>query len=192
MSCSSVSPNEKGVDYTLPAVRLSDDTWIMDSYKIAAAIDKLHPSPALDLNSPYQARVEQIGAKITSSIVPLIYSRVPVNILNQASVEYWYTTRRQRLGMTVQEYEEKNGGEGAYAGAEPYIKQMTELLKEKEGPFFMGSQVTCADFEWVALLVFFKRVDEAIYAEVLERSGDEAVHKSLLNACASWLERNDY
>ena len=188
----SLPPNEKGTEYTIPTVKLSDGTWMMDSYKIAAALDKLHPSPPLDLHSPYQAKVEQIGAKITASIVPLCYSRVPVNVLNEASVDYWYTTRRQRLGMTVQEYEEKNGGEAAYAGAEPYIKQMTELLKENEGPFFMGSQVTYADFEWVALLVFFKRVDEAIFTEVMKRTGDEAVHNLLLDACAPWLKRNDY
>ncbi|KAJ9149482.1 Glutathione S-transferase [Pleurostoma richardsiae] len=185
-------PNESGTPYTIPTIKLSDGTWIMDSSKIAHTLEKLHPDPPLHLESPYQTRVDQIVSKVGQLVCPLCYSRVPVNLLNEASVEYWYTTRRQRLGMSVQEYEEKYGGEAAYSGAEPYLRQMTELLKENEGPFLMGSEVSYADFTWVALLLFFKRVDEGIFREVLKRTGDEAVHQSLLDACAPWLKRTDH
>lgn len=188
----SLPPNKSGIPYTIPTAILADGTWIADSANIARAVEKLYPEPPLHLDSPYWARVEQIGSKVVQSIVPLCYSRVPVNILNDASVEYWYTTRRQRLGMSVQEYEEKNGGEAAYAGAEPHLKEMTQVLKENDGPFFMGSQVSNADFSWVAVLLFFKRIDEAIFDEVLKRTGDEAVHKLLLESCSPWSQRSDH
>ncbi|CAM1504928.1 Fc.00g025190.m01.CDS01 [Cosmosporella sp. VM-42] len=185
-------PNENGTPYTIPTIQLGDGTWITDSGKIAYTLEKLHPNPSLHLDSPYHTKVEQLASKIVQNVCPLCYSRVPVNLLNEASVEYWYTTRRERLGMTVQEYEEKLGGEAAYLGAEPYLNQMTELLMENDGPFFMGSEASYADFIWVAFLVFFKRVDEGIFVEVLKRTSDEAVHRSLLDACASWLQRMDH
>ncbi|KAF7559137.1 hypothetical protein G7046_g5024 [Stylonectria norvegica] len=181
-------PNKKGPAYTIPTVKLADGTWITDSSKIAQALNEIHPDPFLDLESPYQKQVDQIVINLGQSICPMLYSRIPVNLLNEASVEYWYTTRRQRLGMSVQEYEEKHGGEAAYVNAEPDLKQITALLKEKEGPFLMGSEPTYADFTWVAMLLFSKRVDEGIFNELLKRTGDEAVHKSLLEACGPWLK----
>jgi glutathione S-transferase len=159
----------------------------MDSGKIVRVLEELHPTPPLHLDSPYLPKVEQLAVKITQKLCPLCYSRVPVNILNDASVEYWYTTRRQRLGMTVEEFEEKYGGELAYSDAEPYLKEMTQLLNENDGTFFMGSEVSYADFTWVALLIFFKRVDEGIFSETLARTGDRAVHEWLLEACTPWL-----
>lgn len=164
----------------------------MDSRKIASTLETLHPAPSLHLDSPYLTRVEQTLAKIERSLLLLCYTRIPVNVLNDASVEYWYSTRRERLGMTVQEYEDKHGGEAAYAGAEPHLKELTEMLKETEGPFFMGKEVSYADFTWVALLKFFKRVDEVIFGEVLKRTGDQDVHTGLLDACAEWVERDDH
>ncbi|KAL1844944.1 hypothetical protein VTK73DRAFT_1457 [Phialemonium thermophilum] len=187
----SLPPNEQGVPYTMPVVRLGDGTWIKDSAQIARALEARHPSPPLHLDSPYRARAEQLAGQITKAVVPLCYARIPVSILNEPSVEYWYTTRRQRLGMTVDEYE-KTAGAAAYANAEPHLQQMTELLREKEGPFVLGSEVSYADFEWVAVLEFFRRVDEGVFEEVLKRTGDEAVHRALLEACAPWLKRNDH
>ncbi|KAK9481635.1 hypothetical protein V1527DRAFT_448535 [Lipomyces starkeyi] len=184
-------PNEKGPQYTIPTIKLNG-TWIMDSAKIAHAVDALYPNPPLQINSPYQAKVDDLTIKITQPIVPIIYTRVPVNILNEVSAEYWYATRRQRLRMSVQEFEGKHGGQAAYLDAESHLKEITALLKEKEGPFFMGSEVSYADFTWVAVLTFLKRVDEGIFAEVIKRTGDVAVHNSLLDACAPWLKRTDY
>lgn len=95
--------------------------------------------------------------------------------------------------MPVQEFEHKHGGETAYAGAEPFFKQVTALLKENtEGPFFMGNTVSYADFVWVSALFFFKRVDEGVYKEILKRSGDETVHVKLVEACEPWLKRGSH
>ncbi|KAK2592605.1 hypothetical protein QQS21_009712 [Conoideocrella luteorostrata] len=185
-------PNETGTPYTIPTIKLGDGTWIMDSRKIAAAIEKLHPQPCLHMDSPYLPKVEEILPKIFQNVIPFCYNRIPINLLNEASTQYWYTTRAERVGMPVQEFEKKHGGEAAYEGAEPHLRQMTELLKETEGPFFMGTDVSYADFVWAAALVFFERVDKGMYREILKRTGDEGPHKLLLDGCAPWLKRNDH
>lgn len=95
--------------------------------------------------------------------------------------------------MPVGEFEKKYGGEVAYSSAEPFLQKITALLRDNDaGPFFMGSTVSYADFVWVSALVFFKRVDEDIYRQVLQRTGDQGVHVKLVEACEPWLQRDDY
>ncbi|GAB0134117.1 hypothetical protein EsDP_00002502 [Epichloe bromicola] len=185
-------PNENGTPYTIPTVKLADGTWIMDSRQIADAIEKRHPEPSVHLDSPYLTKVGDVLSKIIEHIRPMCFSRIPVNLLNEASVQYWYDTRKERLGMSVRDFEKKYGGEAAYKAAEPHLKQMTDLLRESDGPFFMGTEPSYADFVWVGALVFFKRVDAEVSKEVLRRTGDRAVHESLLDACAPWLKRDSH
>lgn len=89
--------------------------------------------------------------------------------------------------MSVDEYEAEHGGDQAYVEAAPFLKQLTNLLEENEGPYLMGNEVSYADFAWVAFLVFFRRVDEEVFAKVLDASGNEVVHRALLEACTPWL-----
>lgn len=173
-------------------MKLADGTWIMDSRQIADAIEKSHPEPSVHLDSPYLSKVGDILSKIFEHVRSICYSRIPVNLLNETSVQYWYDTRKERLGMSVQDFEQKYGGEAAYKAAEPHLKQMTDLLRERDGLFFMGTEPSYADFVWVGALVFFKRVDTEVFKEVLRRTGDRAVHESLLDACAPWLKRDSY
>ena len=166
---------------------MADGIWLTDSFAIVQELDRLHPQPSLHLDGPYQAKVNELAAKVMQKIGPECYSRIPETILNEASRQYWYQTRQERLGMSVDQYEAKHGGNTAYAEAEPYLKQLTQLLEENEGLYFMGEQVSYADFSWVAFLVFFKRVDQDIFTSVLGRSGNPAIHQALVAACASWL-----
>lgn len=165
---------------------------MMDSAKIAPVLEKLQPQPSLHLDSPYLSRVTAVFGDIFSRIRPNFYAKIPVNLLNDVALDFWYTTRRERLGMSVEEFEAKHGGEPSYAAAEPFLQQMTALLKENGGPFFLGKEASYADFVWVSGLVFMKRIDNAILNEVLRRTGDASVHEALLDACAPWLKRNDH
>ena len=186
-----MAPNEAGTAYTIPTV-IVDDTWIMDSRKIAAAIEQRHPSPSVHLDSPLLPRVE---AAVRPAIMPLMaifYTRVPTHVLNPVSVEYWYRTRGERIGMSVFENERINGGEKAHSAAEEGWKTLTALLKENKGPYFMGETVSYADFVWTGALLFVKRADEELYAEMLSRSGDASVHEGLLNACEPWWRRDSH
>lgn len=190
---SSLPPNETGTPYTIPTVKLPDNTWIMDSRKIVDHIEKSHPEPSMHLESPYLAKLEDLLPNVFQYMRAICYARVPVNLLNDVSIDYWYTTRAERIGMSVQDFEKNHGGETAYSSAEPYLQQVTALLRENsDGPFFMGKTVSYADFVWVSALVFFKRVDETVYQEVLKRTGDESIHVKLLEACQPWLKRHDH
>ncbi|KAG8411061.1 hypothetical protein J3458_016171 [Metarhizium acridum] len=189
----SLPPNESGIPYTIPTVILPDNTWIMDSRKIANFIEKSHPQPSVHLDSPILPKVEQLTSDMLNQVRAACISRIPDNLLNKQSADYWYTTRAKRVGMPVGEFEKKYGGEAAYAGAEPFLQGITALLQENSaGPFFMGSTVSYADFVWVSALIFLKRIDEDIYRQVLQRTGDKGVHVKLVEACEPWLKRNNY
>jgi glutathione S-transferase len=165
----------------------------MDSRQIANHIEKTHPQPPVHLDSPYLTKVEELVISIFAPLRPICYMRVPANLLNEASKPYWLTTRAERVGMPLDEHERQSGGEAAYRGSEPHLKQITSLLQENsDGPYFMGRTVSYADFVWVSALVFFKRVDGALFEQVLKRTGDEAAHVALLDACEPWLKRSGY
>ncbi|KID89325.1 Glutathione S-transferase, protein, partial [Metarhizium majus ARSEF 297] len=165
----------------------------MDSRKIANHMEESHPQPSVHLDSPILPKVEQLTSDVFHHLLAVYIARIPVNLLNSHSADYWYTTRGEAVGMPVGEFEKKYGGEVAYAGAGPFLQKITALLRDNDaGPFFMGSTVSYADFVWVSALVFFKRVDEDMYRQVLQRTGDKGVHVKLVEACEPWLQRDDY
>ena len=95
--------------------------------------------------------------------------------------------------MPIEKLAQEKGGSKAYDAFGPAIKEVTAMLKENpEGPYFLGNTVSYADFVWAALLVFFKRIGQASFNQLLERSGDAETHLKLLEACAPWIKRSDY
>jgi glutathione S-transferase len=185
-------PSPSAPHYTIPTVVLADGTWITDSMEIAKALEKLQPSPSLTLDSPYQTKIDELAVDVFKQISPNIVNRIPYTILNPISREYWLKSRKERLGMSTQEYEAKHGGPAAYERAAPFLKEITRLLKENGGPFFSGKQVTYADFSWVIYLVFFSRIHPDVYEGMLQATGDRAPHEALREACAPWLKRLTY
>ncbi|KAJ6441429.1 thioredoxin-like protein [Purpureocillium lavendulum] len=189
----SVPPNAEGYPYTIPAVKLADGTWLMDSRAIVSAIEERHPSPSVHLSSPYQARIEALVPAVMKALMPVLYAQIPRRLLEPASTEYWYPVRGAKVGMHVDEFEAKHGGEAAYAAAEQPLRDITAMLEENgDGPFLQGAEVCYADFVWVAFLEFVRRIGDDVYGEVLARTGDRAVHEKLMEAAGPWLKRNDH
>lgn len=93
--------------------------------------------------------------------------------------------------MTLEELEKDLGGESAWTSAAPLLEELTGLLKENEGPFFEGTEVTYADFVWAAALLFFQTVGGEVFQELLKASGDARPHLDLLEAVRPWSERRD-
>lgn len=165
----------------------------MDSRPIADALERLHPSPALHLASPYQARVDAAVPRAFEALRPILYARVPQSLLTPPSAAYWHPSRAARVGMPLDEFEATRGGEAAYGAAEAPLRDVSAMLREGAGgPFFQGAAVSYADFVWVAFLVFVRRVGRDVYEEVLRRTGDREVHEKLVEACGPWLERDDH
>ena len=183
--------------YTSPTVRFpsydrpSGPQWVMDSRKIAAALEEKHPDPPLHLDSLILPKVEAIIGKIMPALGPIILPRVPRNILNERSKSYFEKTRAERCGMTLDELEKSGkGGEKAYDNAMPHLKELAELLNETKGPFFMGETVSYADFVVVGFFQFVKRVGEDdVFPRIMQI---DPSFPALYEASAEWLKRDSY
>ena len=187
----SVAPNMRGAQFTLPAIRMPDGSYVMDSYKIAEIIEEKHPVPSIPLNQPIQFRfIEELKA-FMGELTPIYVPGVAQRILGDPSLDFFYTSREQDVGMPLDDYG-KQHGPGAFDRAEPFIRKITELLKEApSGPYFLGDTVSYTDFIWAAILLFFKCLGDEEYQEVLRTSGDSDAHIAFLNALKPWTERND-
>ncbi|KAJ4391824.1 hypothetical protein N0V93_005444 [Gnomoniopsis smithogilvyi] len=190
---SRLEPHISASAYTIPTIAYNDGRYIMDSRVIVDVIEKDHPSPPLHLDSPYLKKLEEILAPqimpaLRGSYIPL----VPKRLLNEASLEYWYRTREEKVGMKLDVLENTEGGEPGFAKAEPLLRQVTSWLKENDGPFFMGNTVSYADFVWAGFLIFFRRIGTDKFEPLLEKTGDPSLHLALLSAVEPWSKRDDH
>ncbi|KAL7789148.1 hypothetical protein V8C37DRAFT_386848 [Trichoderma ceciliae] len=185
-----VPPNEKGPQFTLPAIQMPDGSYVMDSYKIADIIEQKHPEPSLALNTPVQLRFSNILANFMGQLMPIFVPGVAQRILGEESLDYFLTTRQKIVGMPLDDYG-KQHGPGAFERAEPFSREITALLNETSGPYFLGDTVSYTDIMWAGILLFFKRLGDEEYQEVLRRTGDAEAHLKFLDASSLWTERND-
>jgi glutathione S-transferase len=156
----------------------------MDSRQIVNRIEAEHPSPSV---------LEAIMPRLMAALRAVYFPSVPRNILNDASVEYWYTTRSKVVGMPLDQLERDQGGKVAWDAAQPILHEVEALLKENaEGPLFLGKTVSYADFVWAGFLIFIRRNGEDYFEELLRISGDAKLHKDLLDAIAPYSARNNY
>lgn len=164
----------------------------MDSRQIANKLESLHPSPPLHLDSPTLLKLESIMPNFMPTLSGVYIPLVPVRLLNEASHPHWYKTREAKFGMPLNELAEKKGGDVAYNAARPYLEQVTALLKEDgSGPYFLGKEVSYADFVWAGFLIFMRRIGEDVIEKVLEATGDRKVHEKLLEGVKEWSARSD-
>lgn len=188
-----LSPHLPGADaYTSPTIAYTDGSYIADSRAIAGVLEEDHPSPPLHLGSEHLQRLEGLMPSLMPAVRGNYIPQIPARLLGEASVPYWYRTREDKVGMRLDALEEAEGGEKGWARAAPLLREVTAWLKEEEGPFFMGHTVSYADFVWAGFLIFFRRVGEDKFAALLETTGDEKVHRSLLEAVEPWSRRDDH
>lgn len=188
-----LEPHISASAYTIPTIQYTDGKYIMDSKIIAQAIEKDTPEPSLHLDSPYLAQVEEILQNLMPALQPNYIPAIPKRLLNEASIPYWYSTREAKIGMKLDELEKTKGGDPSWTEAEPLLKQATELLKENPyGPFFSGKTVSYADFVWAGFLIFWRRIGDDRFSELLKRTGDAKVHEDLLKAVEPWSKRDDH
>ncbi|KAL1839244.1 hypothetical protein VTJ49DRAFT_1722 [Mycothermus thermophilus] len=185
------NPGPNAVPYTIPTIRLPSGEYVMDSRVIAERIEALYPTPSARLDSAALARLYDLMPRLMAAIRPIFSVRVPKYILSEASQEYWYRTRGERVGMPVEEFAAKNPEKECWDRADEVVKEVTGMLTEGGGPFFLGEEVSYADFVWGGLLIFLKRQgEEEVYGELLRRSGDGEVHERFLKALEPWTKRD--
>jgi hypothetical protein len=124
-----------GVRYTLPAIKLSDNTFIMDSFKIATIFESEYPKPTLRLD---EGLYEEAQSLVFKTAVPLFPEYMPCirdNLITEHSLPYWKKSREGLFGMSIDEFQKTKGGEKAWEAAEvcnpgynPYMKYALSCL----------------------------------------------------------------
>jgi hypothetical protein len=137
-------PEENFAPYSSPAIKINDGsktTYVMESSRIAASLEALSPTNSLHLDSDILPRVQELIPKIMGPLRPEWMPKIPRNVLGPESAEYFQRTRAERVGMSLDEFDKKGPGAGeeAWELARDGIEKMASVLKENEGPFFMGS-----------------------------------------------------
>lgn len=129
-------PNDPGyfTDYTSPAIRYADGTYGMDSWAIIQELEKQYPTPSLHLDDPIVDTLRKIP--IVKPIVPHLIPKVP-NLLNKVSADYFYLTREEQFGKPLDQVG-REAKEEEWDEMKPLAKNIGDLLREKNGPFFLG------------------------------------------------------
>ncbi|KAI9712001.1 MAG: hypothetical protein M1820_001709 [Bogoriella megaspora] len=138
-----IPPNDPDeiAPYTAPSVIFkSDGKSFMESFSIAAEINKRYPNPPLPCDTQIQAKASECIQKLFACVVAELIPRVP-SILPPRSAEYFHETRKDRFGMSLEDFANEKGGLKCWGAAEEPLKQLAGLLKENDsGPFFEGEQ----------------------------------------------------
>ncbi|KAK5656986.1 hypothetical protein OQA88_3509 [Cercophora sp. LCS_1] len=187
----SVEPDLDG-DYTIPTIILPDGTYVMDSRKIVDVINGKYPEPALKVETKYLDWFGRNYGKLMGRLRGVYVPNVVKRLLDPYAHEYWYQTREKSNGMPLDQLERELGGQKAWEMAAPLLQELTGLLKENEGPFFEGDEVTYVDFVWVGALLFIQKIGEDFFEELLKAAGDAKPHLGLLEGCKQWTDRRDY
>lgn len=191
---------------------------MQDSWPIAHELEKLYPSPSLHLSEPIVPLVRDQIAEITKPLAGFLIPRVPVEFLSERSAAYFYETRKKRFGMELSEVARTTATEENWEKGRAPAKKVGDWLREKEGPFFLGETgefllfalcclvvfmfdgetisgrsadlmaVSYADFIFVGMLHFMRRIDEKLFERFCEF--DPAFEK-LYEACGEWLKKDD-
>lgn len=164
----------------------------MDSRVIADALEERYPEPSMNLQSSQLARLEKIMIDAVGKARPIIVPAVPRMLLSEVAQDHWYTTREKIFGMKMDEFEKTGGpcGEIAWREAEPVLREATVLLTETDGPFFMGYQVSYADFVWGGFMIFLQKL--GLLDAMLERAGEREAHLQMLEGISKYAKRDDH
>ncbi len=174
-------------DYTIPIVQLPDGQWIMDSFAIAKHLESAHPKPSLHLDSPYLERIMTLLPKAAGPLSPVFIPRVQGNLLNPPSADFFRRTREARFGKTLEEL--AKGADEAWETSKPHIKEIAAMLGEDDsGPYFMGKEVSYADFVLVGWMKMFERIGQLDPILAVDKEAFGAVYE----ACKKSMERDDH
>jgi glutathione S-transferase len=185
--------------YTIPTVRFPDGKYMMDSLEIAKHIEANYPSPSIDFDWSFTEKIQGLINELMAlgtGVRGVFLITCPERLLNPRSVEYWIDTRSKKLQKPLSELTPDERGGKAWDHASRTLQKVTELLKEKSGPFFKGDTVCYADFCWAGFLLFMGRQGEDVFEKMISVSGDvqgkDNVHLKLLEAVKPWSARDDH
>lgn len=77
---------------------MTDGSYIMESRKIADALEKLQSEPLFHLNDSPVDRTQKAVLTTLPALAPIMMPCVPEMLLNSPSAEYFHRTRTERFG----------------------------------------------------------------------------------------------
>lgn len=110
----------------------------MDSWPIAHSLEKQYPNPPLHLEEPIVVKIRDFIKDLIIPLVPLVLTQVPDVLLNEPSAKYFLETRKKTFGKPLDQVRAEADVETCWAAAAGPAKEVGDLLREKEGPFFLG------------------------------------------------------
>lgn len=178
---------------------LPDGSYLEDSLAIAHKLEELYPEPKLaGIETPAWDRLSQdLLPGIMGDLRRVYFSRLPERVLNQASYEYWQTTRAEALGLGKRpdQLTDADRDEAwANLAESGKLKQVSALLavNADKGPLFEGKELSFVDFAWAGFLVFWKRIGEAEFEKILELTGDKERHLKFLEVLQPYIKRDAF
>ncbi|KAJ5267663.1 glutathione s-transferase [Penicillium angulare] len=187
-----VTPNTsgKGFEYTVPTVKLQDDSIITESAKIASKLEDIQPSPSLRLDTNLQAEADSVVRMVYAPLLPIYMPHVAREVIDKSTVPAFAKSRHARFGMSLEEMEGLIGEEQAWEATKPGFEAMKKLLRERkedEGPFIHGSQLCYADFVLVAVFEALRRVGIDMFEKAI---GMDPSFEKLYDACEAWVQND--
>ncbi|KAF5013141.1 hypothetical protein FDECE_861 [Fusarium decemcellulare] len=175
--------------YTLPAIRTPDGQHFMNSRVIIAELERRYPELPLYPDNPVTKKAHAVTGPVLKTLWGVILPQIHRKVLNTASAGYFWDTRKEVFGMSLDTLEAAQGGSQAWERSRPKFEKVAEALRETDGPFFLGTTVSFADFILVGFLHFLKR---AAGDEEFRRVEEWPEIVALYQACAKWLQRDSY
>ncbi|KAI1756892.1 putative glutathione S-transferase [Xylaria castorea] len=179
-------------EFTVPAIKLPDGTYIMDSSAIAQELEKQHPEPSIHLDEAYRQKYVGFLSSAFKSLTAVYILGVPNKLLKEVNHDYWHQTRSKFVGMPLEKFVRENEGDQVWKGAAPHLASITAMLKENKGPFFMGDTVSYLDFNHGGFLLMFRALGDDVWKPLLEATGDAELHLKFLEDLKPWSERDNY
>jgi glutathione S-transferase len=134
-------------------VLVDEDKWISDSWTIACYLEDTYPdSPSL-FGGDSARSLTRMFSSLADALVPAIFQFIALDVYNhlhEKDLEYFRTTREQRVGVTLEEL--SNRREAHIRDFRESLNLLRTILKNQ--PFFAGDQPMYADhaifgpFQW--------------------------------------------
>ncbi|EZF23255.1 hypothetical protein H112_03975 [Trichophyton rubrum D6] len=193
------------VPYTLPAILhkpsiQNEGATLNDSFALAVHLETIFPPeagyksifPNGQCSYALAVAVLKVFRSIFPPVLPFCYPAVP-KYLDERSREYFYASRKQMLGMTMDEFEAKGEAlEEAWKATEAEIAVLVKMLKgrpsprKNRGPFFEGEHPGYADMVLLGFMGWFQKNSQADLDRLL-KLGDGELQK-VWDAGHQWLE----
>jgi hypothetical protein len=122
-------------------MQLPDKRFIADSANMARTLEELFPNPPLYLNNEKVINIGSMVPDLTSPLRNEFLATVPRTIIaEERSASFFIASREKMYGCPWSDIEKQEGEGSGWAKCRPAWDELVRLLKEEEGPFFLGTK----------------------------------------------------